>query len=180
MVHIHGVSGGYLKHYHATGHDINVAGAAATLYLDAEQQSMQPTYGGSMAAHFGMTGAYDREQFLLAAEGKFRINGGEYVDVRYHASGKKAGDDGIKQFIDAAIEVVISPPKSWSIAVHLAKGDRKQELKRILNEAAKHAMNRMEQLVTVRVTRDGVTTSEKPLGIQHTNFPSLEYASWRP
>lgn len=175
MVHIEGASIGYLAKYHATGHDRSVAEAVAPHYLDAEQVSLVPIYGGRMATFFGMTGAYNRQKFMMAAEGKYQINAGGdevngYADVRYHASGKKADENGVKQDVDAAIEVVISPPKSWSIAAYLAKGERRKELKEMLRTASVHAMNRMEDLIQVRVTRDRVTTLERPRGIQWTGF----------
>ena len=139
-------------------------------YLDSNQ-SMAPFHGGKCAAYFGFAGEYDRHAFLESMKGNFRINGSsKFVNVRYHHSGEKANDAGKLEKTDPAIEVLVSPPKSWSIAVYFAKGEEKARLNAILRAALEAAMARMEKLATARVTTDGFTVNEQLAGISWTAF----------
>jgi conjugative relaxase-like TrwC/TraI family protein len=157
MVHIHGASLEYLAEYHATGHDRTVAEATAALYLDAEQTSQGPEFGGRMAAFFGMSGEYDRYVFMQAAEGKYRINGNG----------------------DTAIRVQLEPLASWRVAAAVAKGAEKEVIDGILRGAAQAAMARLQDLVQVRVTKDGVTHYEHPTRTNAALFSGTEFAIGR-
>ena len=139
-------------------------------YLDSNQ-SMEPFHGGKSAEYFGFTGEYDRRAFLESMKGNFRINGSTmFANVRYHHSGEKANEDGELEKTDPAIEVLVSPPKSWSTAVYFAKGEEKARLNAILRGAMEAAMERMETVATTRVTTNGVTVNEQLAGMSWTAF----------
>ena len=139
-------------------------------YLDSGQV-MPPFSGGKMAKYFGLDGEYDRHAFLQSMDGKFRIDGSNsFSAVRYHASGEKADEEGKRDKMDPAIEVIVSPPKSWSAAIHFAKGEEKKMLQDLLASAMKAAMARMEDLATTRITVDKVTANEKVAGLNWMAF----------
>lgn len=139
-------------------------------YLDSGQV-MPPFHGGKMARYFGLDADYDRHAFLQSMDGKFRIDGSNsFSAVRYHASGEKADEEGKRDKMDPAIEVIVSPPKSWSAAIHFAKGEEKKMLQNLLASAMKAAMARMEDLATARITVNKVTTNEKLAGLSWTAF----------
>lgn len=140
-------------------------------YLDSSQ-ALPPFHGGKMAPYFGFNGEYDRHAFLQSMDGNFRIDGSKaFTSVRYHGSGEKVNANGEQQKLDPAIEVLVSPPKSWSAAIHFAKGEEKERLQSILASAMKAAMEKMEDLATTRITDDKVTTNEKVAGLSWTAFP---------
>ncbi len=161
MIRTAAASEGYLTGYIA---------ASAGTYLD-EAQYMPPVHGGKMASYFGFGKEYDREAFLMSIQGKYKINGKPpYVDTRYHASGEKVLSTGEVEKTDAAIEVVISPPKSFSIAIEFAKGKEKEQLQNLLSRAMDEALERMEELARARVTTDGVTRQIGVKGLSWTRF----------
>ena len=139
-------------------------------YLDSGQV-MPPFSGGKMAKYFGLDGEYDRHAFLQSMDGKFRIDGSKsFSAVRYQPSGEKTNEEGKREKVDPAIEVIVSPPKSWSAAIHFAKGEEKKMLQDLLASAMKAAMARMEDLATARITVDKVTTNEKVAGLNWMAF----------
>lgn len=163
MIRIQGASKGYLTEYLADG---------AGTYLDDLHGTERPYFGGLAAKHLGLTGDYDRTRFTLALEGQFKINGkGQYVDVNYHNSGVKKQEDGSIKETDAGFEVLISIPKTWSIAKHSAKGVTQEKVARIIAQAKLEAMAFIESNAMTRITENGVTRSEVVAGIAYTAFP---------
>lgn len=139
-------------------------------YLDSGQ-SLPPFHGGKMASYFGLVGEYDRHAFMQSMDGNFRIDGSKrFTSVRYHTSGEKTDEVGERKKMDPAIEVLVSPPKSWSAAIHFAKGEEKIQLQNLLAAAMKATMDRMEDLATTRITSDKLTTNEKVAGLSWTAF----------
>ncbi|CAM8621182.1 TraA_Ti, Ti-type conjugative transfer relaxase TraA [Comamonadaceae bacterium] len=159
MIRIKAASASYLRDYIDQEHQS---------YLDGSQVR-EPEFGGTTREHFGMGGKYDREVFRASIEGHYKIHGeGQYTDVRYHSSGEKRLESGKVEQTDAAVEVVMCPPKSWSLAIEFSKGDEKERLEAMLAKAMDESMAAMEKLASVRVTKDGVTTNMPVQGLTWT------------
>jgi conjugative relaxase-like TrwC/TraI family protein len=114
----------------------------------------------------GLEGPYDRTRFLAAVDGVYKIDC-QNVDVNYKknrntgTSKKNAYDFG---------EFVVSANKSWSIAIGMAKGEQRLLLEKIVEESMTDAFRHMESLGRVRVTVNGQTRWEKPVGVGAVRF----------
>lgn len=162
MVLIRGAKLGYLIEY--------LSDADGT-YLDGSTALGAAYFGGSASRFLGLIGEYDRKKFMAAVNGHYQINGeGQFIDANYHSSGVKTDEDGGKKELDAATEIILAPPKSFSIGLHYAKGATAQKLKKIVEQAKREAMEFIEQQAMVRITENGVTRSEHVQGIAYTGF----------
>lgn len=168
----------YARHYHAQGHDPEQAlkeQAArgkpvpnAPVYLESGTTGRAPVFGGKGAEVMGLGGEYDRSRFLAAVDGRYHLGGGALTDVNYKASRKTRTSK--KTPYDFG-EFVISAGKSWSIAIGMARTALERALlKGIVDQAITRAVEHMESLARVRVTRDGVTRWEAPVGVQYADF----------
>jgi conjugative relaxase-like TrwC/TraI family protein len=173
MVEFQEQGAGYAKRYHAQGHDAKLAmdeesrrQAGEKGYLESGTMGRAPVFDGNGRAAMGMEGGYDRTRFLAAVDGVYKINGDD-VDVNY----KKSRNTGTskKNAYDFG-EFVVSANKSWSIAIGMAKGEERVRLEAILEASMKDAFDHMESLARVRVTENGLTRWEKPVGIVAARF----------
>lgn len=180
MIEFQEQSYGYAEHYHANSHGTKQSAEAEAkavaegrIYLESGTNGNAPKFGGKGAEALGLSGSYDRTRFLAAVDGKYEING-KYVDVNYQAS-RKSRKAGATKDKDAYAfgEFVMSVNKSYSVALGMAKGDDRHLLKRIIDQAVSKAVNHMETLARVRVTKDGLTAWEAPVGLQWVEFDHM-------
>ncbi|MBA2723031.1 MAG: AAA family ATPase [Methylibium sp.] len=168
----------YARRYHAQGHDAEEAAnehaarakpvPKAQVYLESGTTGRAPVFGGKGAAVMGLAGDYDRVRFLAAVVGRYQLDGSTLTDVNYKASRKTRTSK--KTPYDFG-EFVISAGKSWSIAIGMARTALERALlKGIVDQAITRAVEHMESLARVRVTRDGVTRWEAPVGVQYADF----------
>lgn len=174
MVEFQEQSAGYASRYHAQGHDAHLAAeeeakrqSGEKVYLESGTIGRAPIFDGLGAKAMGMDGQYDRTRFLAAVDGKYKLDG-QFVDVNYKKNRKVTTTK--KKDAYAFGEFVVSANKSFSVAIGMAEGEQRVQLEKILEESMNDAFRHMESLARVRVTENGVTRWEKPIGIQAARF----------
>lgn len=172
MVEFQEQSAGYAARYHGQGHDAKAAlqeeadRQAGKVYLESGTLGRAPVFDGNGRAAMGMAGDYARTRFLAAVDGVYKIDG-----VNVDVNNKKSRQTGTskKNPYDFG-EFVVSANKSWSIAIGMAKGNERVLLEGILQESMNDAFRHMESLMRVRVTENGVTRWERPVGVVAARF----------